>query len=225
VFPAAACVVMRRWLPDVGAPARSGLRGGGLGAQLRNRQLLRIAAAGGAIFFNFVGVFSYVTFRLERPPFGFGTGTGALIFLLWLLGVIGPWVGKLVDRIGWRNAALAAVGCAMAGVLLSIPAWLPTLALGLALMTVAMFSGATALQLGVTKSAYVDRGAASAVYFSIYYASAALGAYVPGLAWQAWRWNGIVGIGLAATTLAALSLLTATKLQLGCSRSQRLQPD
>jgi YNFM family putative membrane transporter len=225
VFPAAACLVMRRWLPDVGAPARSGLRGGGLGAQLRNRQLLRIAAAGGAIFFNFVGVFSYVTFRLERPPFGFGTGTGALIFLLWLLGVIGPWAGKLVDRIGWRNAALAAVGCAMAGVLLSIPAWLPTLALGLALLTVAMFSGATALQLGVTMSADVDRGAASAVYFSIYYASAALGAYVPGLAWQAWRWNGIVAVGLGATTLAALALTTARLQPGGSRRKVRLQPD
>ncbi len=225
VFPAAACLVMRRWLPDVGAPARSGLRGGGLGAQLRNRQLLRIAAAGGAIFFNFVGIFSYVTFRLERPPFGFGTGTAALIFLLWLLGVVGPWAGKLVDRVGWRNAALAAVGCAMAGVVLSIPAWLPTLALGLALLTVAMFSGATALQLGVTMSADVDRGAASAVYFSIYYGSAALGAYLPGLAWQAWRWNGIVGVGLAATTLAALAL-TAARLQPGGSRRKvRLQPD
>jgi predicted MFS family arabinose efflux permease len=88
-----------------------------------------------------------------------------------------------------------------------------------------MFSGATALQLGVTMSAHVDRGAASAVYFSIYYGSAALGAYLPGLAWQAWRWTGIVGVGLTATTLAGLSLLTATKLQLGRSRSQRLQPD
>ena len=209
VFPAAAFLVMRRWLPDVGAPARSGLRGGGLGAQLRNRQLLRIAAAGGALFFNFVGVFSYVTFRLEQPPFGFGTGAGALIFLLWLLGVIGPWAGKLVDRIGWRNTALAAVGCAVTGVLLSIPAWLPTLAFGLALLTVSMFVAATALQLGVTMSTDVDRGAASAVYFSIYYASAALGAYLPGLAWQAWRWNGIVAVGLAAATLAGFALLSS----------------
>jgi predicted MFS family arabinose efflux permease len=76
-------------------------------------------------------------------------------------------------------------------------------------MTVAMFSGATALQLGVTMSSDVDRGAANAVYFSVYYASAALGAYVPGLAWQAWRWNGIVAIGLGATTLAAVSLLSS----------------
>jgi predicted MFS family arabinose efflux permease len=88
-------------------------------------------------------------------------------------------------------------------------------------MTVAMFSGATALQLGVTMSADVDRGAASAVYFSIYYASAALGAYVPGLAWQAWRWNGIVGIGLAATTLAALALLSSRGTASSTRRASR----
>jgi MFS transporter, YNFM family, putative membrane transport protein len=209
VLPAAAWLVMRRWLPDVGAPARSGLRRGGLGGQLRNPRLLRIAAAGGAIFFMFVGVFSYVTFRLERPPFGFGTGSGALIFLLWLLGVVGPWAGKLVDRIGWRNAALAAVGCAATGLLLSLPARLPTLALGLALLTVAMFSGATALQLGVTMSTAVDRGVASAVYFCVYYGSAALGAYLPGLAWERWHWNGVVAVGLAATAVAGVALATA----------------
>jgi MFS transporter, YNFM family, putative membrane transport protein len=208
VLPAAACLVMRRWLPDVGAPARSGLRGGGLGGQLRNRQLLRIAAAGGAIFFNFVGIFSYITFRLERPPFDLGTGTGALIFLLWLLGVIGPWAGKFVDRVGWRNAALLAVGCATAGLLLSIPDSLPTLALGLALLTIAMFGGATALQLGVTLSTDVDRGVASAVYFCTYYGSAALGAYVPGLAWERWHWTGVVAVGLAATAAACIALTT-----------------
>ena len=95
------------------------------------------------------------------------------------------------------------------GVLLSLPDRLPTLALGLALVTVAMFSGVTALQLGVTASADVDRGAASAVYFSIYYGSGAVGAYLPGLAWQSWRWDGVAGVGLGAVALAAASLLSS----------------
>jgi YNFM family putative membrane transporter len=209
VLPAAGLAVMYRSLPDVGAPARSGRRGGGLPGQLRNALLLRIALAGGALFFTFVGVFSYVVYRLQAPPFGFGTAVSALIFLLWLFGVIGPWAGKLVDRIGWRNAALAAVVCSGTGVLLSLPDWLPSLAVGLALVTIAMFSGVTALQLGVTAAATVDRGAASAVYFSIYYGSGALGAYLPGLAWQQWRWPGVAAVGLGAVALAGLSLLSS----------------
>jgi YNFM family putative membrane transporter len=222
VLPAAAFVVMRRWLPHVGAPARTH---GALGGQLRNLQLLRITAAGGALFFMFIGVFSYVTFRLEAPPFSFQPAHASLIFLLWLLGVAGPFAGRLADRIGWRNAALAAVTCAGAALLLSLPAWLPSLAVGLALLTVSMFSGATALQLGVASSTDVDRGVASAIYFCVYYTCGGLGAYLPGLAWERWGWNGVAGVALGAVSVAILAL-SATRFQPGRSRSsERLQPD
>jgi YNFM family putative membrane transporter len=222
VLPAAAFVVMRRWLPHVGAPARTH---GALGGQLRNLQLLRITAAGGALFFMFIGVFSYVTFRLEAPPFSFQPAHASLIFLLWLLGVAGPFAGRLADRIGWRNAALAAVTCAGAALLLSLPAWLPSLAIGLALLTVSMFSGATALQLGVASSTDVDRGVASAIYFCVYYTCGGLGAYLPGLAWERWGWNGVAGVALGAVSVAILAL-SATRFQPGRSRSsERLQPD
>jgi YNFM family putative membrane transporter len=206
VLPAAGVVVMRRSLPETGAPARSGSRGGGLAGQLRNGTLIRIALAAGALFFTFVGVFSFVTFRLEEPPFDFGTAAGSLIFLLWVLGAVGPWAGKLVDRIGWRRTALGAVVCAAAGIALSFPDRLPTLAIGLGMVTLAMFGGVTALQLGVTESAQVDRGAATAIYFSVYYGCGAIGAFVPGLAWQAWGWIGVACVGLAAVGVAGLSL-------------------
>jgi predicted MFS family arabinose efflux permease len=70
-----------------------------------------------------------------------------------------------------------------------------------------MFAGATALQLGVVSSSASDRGAATALYFSIYYASGALGAYLPGLAWQAWGWSGVAAMALGA--IAAASVLLA----------------
>jgi YNFM family putative membrane transporter len=216
VLPAAAFVVMRRWVPHVGAPARTR---GALGGQLRNTQLLRVTVAGGALFFMFVGVFSYVTFRLEAEPFGFGPAQASLIFLLWLFGVAGPFAGRLVDRIGWRNTALAAVTCAGVALLISLPAWLPTLAIGLGLLTVSMFSGATALQLGVASSTDVDRGVASAIYFCVYYTSGALGAYLPGLAWERWGWNGVAAVALGAVALSVLAL-SATGVHPGRRRSR-----
>jgi MFS transporter, YNFM family, putative membrane transport protein len=210
VLPAAAVVVMHRSLPDVGPPARSGSRVGGVPAQLRNGVLLRIGVAGGSLFFIFVGVFSYAVFRLRKPPFEFGGTASALIFLFWVLGAVGPWAGKRAERVGWRRMALTAISCCAAGVVLTIPETLPTFALGLGLVTIAMFSGVTALQLGITAASSVDRGAASAVYFSIYYGFGAVGGYVPGLAWQAWRWDGVVGASLAAAALAGLALFSST---------------
>src|SRR5262249_12900791 len=109
VLPATACVVMWRWLPSVGAPARTR---GALGRQLRNSQLLRVTVAGGCMFFMFIGTFSYVTFRLEDAPFDFEPTHASLIFVLWLFGVSGPFAGRLADHIGWRRTAVCAVSLA-----------------------------------------------------------------------------------------------------------------
>jgi YNFM family putative membrane transporter len=72
-----------------------------------------------------------------------------------------------------------------------------------------MFTGYTATQLGVSDVARVDRGAASALYYGIYYGCGALGAYLPGLAWQAWGWRGVAGTGLAALVVAAAGIAGA----------------
>jgi YNFM family putative membrane transporter len=72
-----------------------------------------------------------------------------------------------------------------------------------------MFTGYTATQLGVGDVARADRGAASALYFSTYYGAGALGAYVPGLAWEHWGWPGVAVLGLGSLALAAAALALA----------------
>ena len=60
------------------------------------------------------------------------------------------------------------------------------------------------IQAAVDAASSVDRGAASAVYFSLYYGFGAVGGYVPGLAWQEWHWDGVVGVSLAAAIFVLL---------------------
>ena len=211
VLPLAAAVVMQRSLVEVPlAPAR-GSRWSGVRRQLRNRPLLRTTAAGSAYFFTFVGTFSYVVYRLERPPFSFGPAAGSFVFLLWLLGVFGPGFGALADRIGWRRLAFAAFAVAAAGLALTLPARLPTLVLGLALVTLANWAGVTAAQIGVAEASDVDRGTTSALYYSLYYFTGALGGYLPGLAWERFQWEGVVVTGWLALALAAAVLAAGTR--------------
>jgi YNFM family putative membrane transporter len=205
-LPLASAIVMRRTLLDVPLPARTPVGGSSALRQLRNPSVLRAAGGAGALFFTFVGVFSYVVYRLEAPPFDYGTAVGGLIFLLWAIGAAGPAMGRLCDRVGWRRVAAAAVACSATGIVLSYPSTLWTLVPGLALITLAMFGGVTAAQLGVAGSTTTDRGVASAVYFTIYYACGALGGYVPGLAWQAWGWNGVATLSLGVLGGAGLAL-------------------
>jgi MFS transporter, YNFM family, putative membrane transport protein len=215
-LPLAAAALMQHTLLDLpGSTAPGGLRG--LGSQLRNRALLQATIVGGAFFFVFVGTFSYVVYRLEQPPFDLGTAAGSLVFLLWVLGALAPAIGRLSDRVGWQRLALAALGLSAAGLALSLPRLLPTLVAGLALVTLANFGGVTAAQLGVSAAADRERGAATAVYFTLYYLAGSAGGYLPGLAWERFAWPGVAATGVAALVLAT-AVLTAPAKLLGRSR-------
>jgi len=223
LLPLAAAVAMRRGLPEPELPPR----GGGLARHLTNTRLLGVSIGGAALFFTYVGTFTYITYRLEEPPFSYSVAAASLVFLLWLTGLAGPLAGRLADRVGWRRLALGTVGLSAAGLLLTLPDVLPLLVLGLACIAGAMFTGYTATQLGVSDVARVDRGAATALYFGIYYSGGALGAYLPGLAWEAWGWGGVAVAGLVALVLAAAGIASAgagTGDELRVESTQSLPP-
>src|SRR4051794_29511501 len=202
LLPLAAAIAMRSGLPDPGLPDR----GGGIAHHLRNVRLIGVSVCAGALFFTFVGPFTYISYRLEEPPFSYSVAASSLVFLLWLTGLTAPLTGRLAGQVGWRRVALGTVLLSLSGVLLTLSNTLPLLVLGLACVASAMFAGVTAAQLGISDVARVDRGAATALYFSIYYGLGALGAYIPGLAWQEWGWHGVATTGLAALLLAAGAL-------------------
>jgi MFS transporter, YNFM family, putative membrane transport protein len=213
VLPLGAAILMQRALVDLPLPERTAGRLRGARRQLRNRRLLRTAAIGSTFYFTFVGVFSYAPYRLERAPYSLGTATSSLIFLFWLGGAFTPLIGRLADRLGWQRLALASLGLGAGAIALTLSSPLALVLVGLALMAMANFAGVTAAQIGVAKASAVDRGAASAVYFCIYYAIGSLAAYVPGLAWQAWRWDGVALLELCVIggVVLLLALRTAER--------------
>lgn len=200
-LPLAATVAMRG-LPEGDAPHRSErpLRG------LVTLPLVAVTAVGCALFFAFIGTFTFVPYRLEGPPFDLSVSAASLVFLLWVVGATGPLLGRLAERVGWRRVAAGSVALSAVGVAVSVPDRLAVLVLGLACVASAMFAGYTAAQLGVGEVARADRGAASAFYFSAYYGAGALGAYLPGLAWERWGWTGVVVCDAVALGLAVLAL-------------------
>jgi YNFM family putative membrane transporter len=201
LLPLAALAAMRG-LPESAPPARTR-------ARLRNvvqLPLIAVTTVGCALFFAFVGTFTFITYRLEGPPFDVPLETASLVFLLWTIGLAAPVFGRIVERWGWRFGAALAVVLSALGVVVSRSGELAIVIPALACIAVATFFGYTSTQLAVADVAPVDRGTASAFYFSAYYASGALGAYVPGLAWERWGWAGIVASGLVALGIAAAAL-------------------
>jgi MFS transporter, YNFM family, putative membrane transport protein len=208
VLPLSGNVLMRRTLPEAPPPPRTHRGRAVLGLQLRGA-VLRPAVAAAALYFTFTSVFSFATFRLADPPFDYGTATTSLLFGLWVMGGIGPTAGRLADRVGWRRVAIAGTLLTVTGVLASLPAHTVTLVPALAMIVLGMFTGVTAAQLGVSAAGDADRGVASAVYFTLYYAAGALAGFVPGLAWQHHGWPGVAVLALAALALGLLALSRA----------------
>lgn len=207
LLPLGATVLMRFTLPNVALPRSDAGGASAFSRQLRNGELLEVIAGGCALFFTFIGVFSFVTYRLEAPPFGLAPTTTGLIFLLWGMGTLSPTAGNLAHRVGWRPVLTCTLAMAAVALLLSLAATMPMLIPALALLAAAMFAGTTAANLGVATVGGSDRGVTSAIYFSCYYSSGALAGFLPGLAWQTWQWPGVVGVGLVALSVAMSVLL------------------
>ena len=212
LLPAAGAVLMARTLPEAPRHESTARRWDAVRRLARNRRLLQATAAASAMFFAFVGVFSFVSFRLEQAPFHWGQATGSLVFLAWGFGLLGPAAGSLADRIGWRAVVVAALATTAAAVALSLPSSTFTLLPALGLMAAAMFCGVTAAQIGSATATTADRGVASAMYFSAYYGSGALGGYLPGLAWEHWRWNGVAACCLGVLTLTLALVVAQSRL-------------
>jgi YNFM family putative membrane transporter len=211
LLPLAAAILMRRRLPpEDERPAREGTLSPQRALELaRNPALLAPTVAGSGLFFAFMGVFSYVDYRLESPPFELPPELIGLVFVLWIMGTIGPLSGRLAGRVGWQRVGLGALLLAAGGVGLSLIDVLGVVILGLALVTLGNFAGVTAAQLGVAQSTGADRGLASALYFSSYYLCGALGGWLPGLAWESAQWSGVVLVVLCAYAVGLVALLAS----------------
>ncbi len=197
-LPLAAALLMRRGLPEV--PSRSAERREPV-AGLRGVDPALVGAllAGPALFFSFVGAFTYLRFRLEAEPFGLSDAQSGMVFLLWLIGGVAPVAGRIVERAGWWATSVAALAVCLAGTLIALPDVLVLAVAGMAVLTAGMFVGTVAAQVAVGSVTRARLGTAGAVYYSVYYGSGALGAFLPGLAWEARGW-----VGVAACTGAAL---------------------
>jgi YNFM family putative membrane transporter len=211
LLPLASTLLMRRGLPEEPDEGRrtTPLSPRAAARVLRNPALLAATLAGSALFFAFLGAFSYIDFRLERAPFSLDPSLSGLVFLVWVMGAAGPAAGRLAGRRGWRAVALGGLGLAAAGVGLTLADSLLLVLAGLALITLGNFSGVTGAQLGVADSTEQDRGLASALYFSAYYLAGSLGGYLPGLAFERWEWPGVAALALAAYAVgvAAVALI------------------
>jgi predicted MFS family arabinose efflux permease len=175
---------------------------------LRNPQLIAIYAVGFGVLFNFIAVFTYVSFHLAAPPYDFTPAKLGLLFVTYLAGTLcAPMTGWAVTRFGRRGLILGVMVIWAAGLALLLAAPVPLIVLGLVLCaTCGMICQATSTGY-VTATAHEGRSSAVGLYVSSFYIGGSVGGFVPGLAFDFAGWPGVVA--LTAAMLGVIAAIVA----------------
>ncbi|MCU1649755.1 MAG: transporter, family, putative rane transport protein [Pseudonocardiales bacterium] len=198
------------------APPRVRLRelGGPLRTHLADPGLLCLYGIGFLLMGAFVTVYNYLGFRLIAAPFDLPVPLAGLIFFAYLAGTwASTTAGRLSDRLGRRRMLWATTLVAVAGIWVTEPAWLPTVIVGLVLVTVGFFGGHSIASSWVGRRASLlpggSPGQASALYLFAYYLGSSIGGTLGGTAYDHAGWTGLasyVTVLLAGAIALGLAL-------------------
>jgi YNFM family putative membrane transporter len=178
---------------------------------LSDRGLVALYGIGACSAGAFVAVFNATGFRLTSAPFDLGLGAAGLVFLVYPVGTLGSIIaGRMADRFSRR--AVVPVGCLImvAGVLLTLPDTLPSLVLGLAVMTAGFFAVHGVASGWVPTRAHaggVASGQAASIYLFAYYLGSSVFGSLTGQAWTVGGWPTVVL--LASVLVLVTGLLSA----------------
>jgi predicted MFS family arabinose efflux permease len=171
---------------------------------LSNAQLLATFAVGFGTLFNFIATFTYVSFRLAGPPYGFSSSLLGLIFVTYLAGaLIAPWTGQFVARFSRRRFMLGVLAVWGLGALITLFPSITTIAIGLVLCAACGIVCQTVSTGYVTTIAKQGRSAAVGLYVTFFYIGGSVGAVLPGLTWAKAGWPATVGMLLISQALMA----------------------
>ena len=159
---------------------------------LKDPQLLATYGIGFGVLFNFIAVFTYVSFHLAAAPYHFSSTLLGAIFLTYLVGtVISPMTGWLMARLGRRRFILAVIAAWMGGAVLMLAPPIPAIIAGLMFCAGCGMLCQTISTGYVTEIAKEGRSSAVGLYVTSFYVGGSMGAFLPGLAWE--RGGGAAG--------------------------------
>jgi len=181
---------------------RNFVRSGGLVSSLaqmlrhfRNPRLVATFAIGFGVLFNFIAVFTYVSFHLAAPPYSFSPTLLGALFLTYLVSSpLVPWVGRAIALFGRRPFVLGMIGGWIVGALLLLAPPVALIILGLTLCAVCGMVCQAVSTGYVTLTAKEGRSSAVGLYASMFYIGGSAGAFLTGLAWAGAGWTGCVAV-------------------------------
>jgi predicted MFS family arabinose efflux permease len=177
---------------------------------LKNPQLDATYAIGFGILFNFMAVFTYVSFHLAAPPYNFSSTLLGTIFVTYLAGaVLAPATGWMSALIGRRHFLLALIAAWACGTALTLLHSIAVIITGLVLCAACGMICQTVSTSYVTSVAREGRSSAVGLYVTSFYVGGSIGAFLPGLAWDRGGWPACIAMVIAMLAFMAFIAMLA----------------
>jgi YNFM family putative membrane transporter len=182
---------------------------------LKNPALLLVFGLGIVLQFSFTGIWTYLPFHLEEPPFSMSLQAISYTFFAYGLGVVGsPFAGWLAGFLGLKKVRIAGIIVLAAGIFMTLSAQVWVMVTGLCVACLGFFTSHSLSAASVSEQASHHKGSASSLYLVAYYIGVASGSTVISPLWKAGGWTGLV---LFAGMLPVIYIVFVTSI------SNRLQ--
>jgi predicted MFS family arabinose efflux permease len=175
---------------------------------LGNLQLVATCVVGFGVLFNFIAIFTYVSFRLAAPPYNFTPSLLGAVFFTYLVGAVAtPWTGRVVMHYGRRALMIGVISVWLVGLALLLASPLALILIGLSLCAGCGML-CQAISTGyVTASANEGRSSAIGLYVSSFYIGGSVGGVAAGALWSAAGWWGVVALSAAVVAMMGMIVI------------------
>src|SRR5699024_3405616 len=184
-------------------------------SDLKNPALLLVFGLGIILQFSFTGVWTYLPFHLEAPPFSMSLQAISYTFFAYGLGVVGsPFAGWLAGFLGLKKVRIGGIIILSLGVFMTLSTAVWFIVLGLCVACLGFFTAHSLTAASVSEQATHHKGSAASLYLVAYYIGVASGSTVLSPVWNTAGWVGLVSLaGLVPVIYLVFVTLMSKSLQ------------
>jgi YNFM family putative membrane transporter len=175
---------------------------------------MALLLAGFALFFGFLGMITFLTYRLTEPPFSFSAGEIGWISFAGLTAIIAPFSGNISQKTGIFKIIFP--GLLVCLLSLQFMGWFESvflIALGLLFLFLGVYSCQPLIFLLIGKNVPRESiGSASSLYIFFCIGGGSLSSIALGPVWDIFGWPGIT-VACTFSILISLLLMIATRIK------------
>lgn len=178
-----------------------------------NPKILSLLLAGFSLFVGFLGMVTFLTYRLIAPPFNFSSGEVGWISFAGITAIIAPFAGNLSQKIGTYKIIFP--GLLMCLMSFQLMGWFDSITLttlGLLFLFLGVYSCQPLLFLLISQTAPKESiGSASSLYILFCIGGGSLSSIFLGPVWRSYGWFGIT---ITCTISVLITLLIMSVIAL-----------